>query len=139
MSNPFKKFKKNHIPKEARIEQNRREELIKQLYQLLVENCANAQDLKTRVEVVNEMINNKGAKLLQDYKDNLGQMKFGDLNLEAQDGKGKEVEQKVMDFFKDETVQVAQTLLQTWIISMDAFMRKDMLERPADSLKIEFK
>lgn len=132
-------FKKNHATKEQRQEQKRREELVKNLYQLLVENCANAQDLKTRCEIVNEMINSEGAKQLEEYKRKIGDMQFSYLNLKAQDGKGKEVEQKIIDFLVDEKISTAQTILQTWIVSVDAFMRKEMLERKADSLKIEFK
>lgn len=135
----MKLFKKNHRPKEQRVEEKRREELIKSLYQILLKNCANAQDLKTRVEIVNNQINGVGAKLVKDFQDNLGKQAFSTLGLKAQDGKGSEVEQMIIDLLANEKIEVAQTLLQTWIVTMDAFMRKDMLERSADSLKIEFR
>ena len=138
MKNPFS-YKKNHVPKEVRKEQKRREDVVRNLYQLLLENCSNAQDLKSRVEIVNEMINHEGAKRLEEFKQGIAKEKFSFLDLKAQDGKGKETEQKIIDFFKDETVATTQTILQTWMVSHDAFVRKLMLESKPEDLKVEFK
>lgn len=112
---------------------------MKQLYQLLVDNCENAQDLKTRVEVVNEQINAVGAKLVKEYQDNLGKQNLSTLELKAQDGKGKEVEQMVIDLLKDEPLSTAQTILHAWMITHDAFVRKQLLESKPTDLKVEFK
>lgn len=136
MNNPFKK---NHIKKEDRLEMKRREEILRAFRELLYSSCENAQDLKTRAEVVDKMIDAKGEELLKAYKQTLAKDKFSVLNLKAQDGKGKEIEQKIIDFFADETLEVAQTLIQNWLMIHDAFVRKELLERKADSLDIHFK
>lgn len=134
----FKPFKQNKN-KEQKAEEKRREEIIRNLRDLLMANCENAQDLYTRVDVVIHQIDAKGAKRLEDYKTSMGQERFGDWNLVAQDGKGKEVEQMVIDLFKDETVMVAETIMDTWKKIHDAFARKDLLERKPSEFKIEFK
>lgn len=132
-------FKKNHKPKSQRQEEKRREDLIRGLSQLLHENCDSAQEMKTRVEIIDRMVDQKGEDLIKAYKQSLAKDKFSSLGLVAQDGKGKETEQKIMEFFANETLEVAQTLLQQWTIIHDAFVRKLMLEsKPAD-LKIHFK
>lgn len=136
MRNPFKK---NHLTKEQRAEQKRREQLIRDFAAMLIPLCPNAQDLYTRVDVVIKQIDERGARRLEDYKKGMGQEKFGDWHLVAQDGKGQDIEQKIIDFFMDETVVVAETLMDSWKQIHDAFVRKELLERPADSLKIEFK
>jgi len=134
----MKLFKKNKT-KEQRQEERRREELIRNLRELLMAHCDNAQDLYTRVDIVIKQIDERGAKRLQDYKDSMGKERFGDWNLKAQDGKGKEVEQMIIDLFKEETVTVAETIMDSWKHIHDAFVRKELLERKPETLKIEFK
>lgn len=137
MRNPFK-GNKNHLTKEQRQEGKRREDLIRGLHELLL-GCENAQDMRTRVEVIHDQINHEGERLLQEYKSSLAKQSLASLNLKATDGKGKEIEEKLLQFFADERIEVAQTLMQNWFMIHEAYCRKDLLERKPETLKIHFK
>lgn len=93
--------------------------------------------MKTRVEIVNAQINQKGTGLVEEYKRELGQKPFSALELKAQDGKGQDIEQLVIDSLANETVQIAQTVINNFQLAHDAWVRREMLERPSDSLKID--
>lgn len=136
MKNPFKK---NHMTKEQRQEQKRRENMLKEFSKHLVTNCENAQDLYTRVDIVVKQIDQRGAQRLEDYKRSMGEERFGDWELTAQEGRGRNVEQMVIDFFEHETVAVAETLMDTWKRIHDASVRKELLERKPDTLNFGFK
>lgn len=125
--------------KEQRQEQRRREDLMRHLYVLLVSGCDSAQDMKTRTEVVFHQMDAEGAKKMEAFKKGLGEEVLGTWGLKPQEGKGSKVEEQILDLLSNETVQVAQTILQAWQITHDAFVRKDMLERKPNELKIEFK
>lgn len=131
------RFKKNHLTKEQKAEDKRKRALMHDLYAMLKERCTSAQDMKTRSEVVYAQLEAILAKRQEDYKNDLSKQLLSTWEVKAQDGKGKEIEQAIIDMFGNEELRTVDSVLRGWHTAHDAFVRKDMLERSTDSLKIE--
>lgn len=135
MKNPFNR---NHATKEQRIEEKRRRLLIKdQLYPLLVSECENAQHMKSRVESTLQALKLSHAKKVNAFNDDLSKQKLREWFVQPLEGKGADIEQKVLDLLADEPMATVEVLLQNWLTAFDAFAMKDLLTRKPDTLLME--
>jgi len=93
--------------------------------------------MKTRVEAVYHALELEKAKKLNAFQDEIKSQALGQWDVKPLVGKGVEIEQKILDILVDEKMETVAKLLSEYPMIIDGFIRKEMLARKPESLKME--
>ena len=136
MFNPLSK-KGQRLRAEKR-EQNRIIGIVKDtILPVLMADSENILDLTRIIEGVQVAVENNLNVKVVNFKNELKEKRFGDLDVKPWPGKREKTEAKIMELLKDEPLSVVDEIITRFPKVVEACVQKELMARKPDTLTIE--
>jgi hypothetical protein len=112
--------------------------LLKEIWDYAVANFETIAQFQTSIHAVSQAIQSEFEKQVYSYKANLEQSSLDNLLVKPFPGKGEQQEAELLKLLGKESVSFSKTFVDTLENMINGMIRKEMLERKPDTLKITF-